>query len=135
MKQNSKEFKRLAQTPLVPLQELAEFLASLRVPVTQAPSAETCELCGATDKIEVHNIRKLSDLDRGGRSKQPRWTKIIAARHRMTLIVCQACHHAIQYGRYEMSQRSRTRVTGEPPNTESGQAWFGGGPLEKYPGG
>jgi len=29
--------------------------------------------------------------------------------------------------------RSRTGVTGEPRDTESGHAWFGGGPLEKYP--
>jgi hypothetical protein len=34
-----------------------------------------------------------------------------------------------------MDLRSRTGVTGEPRDTESGHAWFGGGPLEKYPSG
>jgi len=29
-------------------------------------------------------------------------------------------------------QRSRREVTGEPRDTESGHAWFGGGTLEKY---
>jgi hypothetical protein len=31
--------------------------------------ADTCELCGARDKIAVHHIRKLTDLERSGRSK------------------------------------------------------------------
>jgi hypothetical protein len=31
-----------------------------------------------------------------------------------------------------MDLRCRTGVTGEPRDTESGHAWFGGGPLEKY---
>jgi hypothetical protein len=76
--------------------------------------ADTCEICGARDKIEVHHIRKLTDLDRSGRSHQPRWVKIMAARRRKTLVVCQDCHHAIQYGRYDgpaLSNRSHWRAT------------------------
>jgi hypothetical protein len=72
-----------------------------RSEVVERLLAERCELCGATDKIEVHHIRKLADLDRAGRSQRPRWARIMAARRRKTLIVCQACHHAIQYGRYD----------------------------------
>jgi hypothetical protein len=48
--------------------------------------AETCALCGATDKSEVHHIRKLTDLDRVGRSQRPRWAKLMAARRRKTLV-------------------------------------------------
>ena len=76
--------------------------------------ADTCELCGATDKIEVHHIRKLTDLDRKGRSKPPRWAKIMTARRRKTLVVCQDCHHAIQYGRYDgaaLSNKGHWRAT------------------------
>jgi group II intron reverse transcriptase/maturase len=76
--------------------------------------ADACELCGARDKIEVHHIRKLTDLDRDGRVPPLRWVKIMAARRRKTLVVCQDCHHAIQYGRYDgpaLSNRSHWRAT------------------------
>jgi hypothetical protein len=32
-----------------------------------------------------------------------------------------------------MGLRYRKGITREPRDTESGHAWFGGGPLEKYP--
>ena len=35
-----------------------------RSEVVERLLADTCELCGATDNIEVHHIRKLKDLDR-----------------------------------------------------------------------
>jgi len=85
-----------------------------RSEVVERLLADICEVCGARDKIEVHHIRKLTDLERGGRSPQPRWTKIMAARRRKTLVVCQDCHHAIQYGRYDgpaLANRSHWRAT------------------------
>ena len=85
-----------------------------RSEVVERLLADTCELCGATDKIEVHHIRKLTDLNREGRSKRPRWVRIMAARRRKTLVVCQDCHHTIQYGRYDgpaLSHRNHWRAT------------------------
>jgi hypothetical protein len=84
-----------------------------RSEVVERLLADTCELCGATDKIEVHHIRKLSDLDRPGRSPRPQWVKIMAARRRKTLVVCQVCHHAIHSGRYDgpaLSDKSHWRA-------------------------
>ncbi len=63
--------------------------------------AQRCELCGATEQIEVHPIRKLADVEQKGHAERPRWMRIMAARQRKTLIVCQKCHHDIQYGRYD----------------------------------
>jgi hypothetical protein len=85
-----------------------------RSEVVERLLANVCEICGARDKIEVHHIRKLTDLARSGRSPQPPWVKIMAARRRKTLVVCQDCHHAIQYGRYDgpaLSNRSHWRAT------------------------
>jgi len=62
--------------------------------------AQQCELCGATSNIEVHHIRKLVDLERGGKNK-PRWAQVMAARKRKTLIVCQKCHNLIHAGQYD----------------------------------
>ena len=57
-----------------------------------------CELCGQTDKVQVHQIRKLADLDGPGQP-QPEWMRIMARRRRKTLVVCGSCHAAIHPGR------------------------------------
>jgi hypothetical protein len=91
----------LRWTRRAPLSEIPpKPLWSGRSEVVDRLLAETCEVCGATDDIEVHHLRKLRDLDRPGRSPRPQWVKIMVARRRKTLVVCQACHHAIHSGQY-----------------------------------
>lgn len=51
---------------------------------------QVCELCGATDKLEMHHVRKLKDLK--GKSD---WEKRMIARRRKTLAVCSKCHAKI----------------------------------------
>ncbi len=63
--------------------------------------AQQCELCGATDNVEVHHIRKLADLKCYGQTNSPLWVQTMAARRRKSLVVCQNCHNAIQYGWYD----------------------------------
>lgn len=69
--------------------------------------AETCEMCGSQENVEVHHIRKLADLNIEGRPEKPAWVKRMAARRRKTLVVCQDCHDAIHSGR-PTRQFSRT---------------------------
>jgi group II intron reverse transcriptase/maturase len=85
----------------VAISDTVEPIWSKRSEVVERLMAQECELCGAKDNIEVHHIRKLADLERKGQAKRPEWMKIMAARKRKTLIVCQKCHHDIQYGRYD----------------------------------
>jgi group II intron reverse transcriptase/maturase len=54
--------------------------------------AGRCEICGNTDAVRVHQIRKLTDLARPGQPDQPQWMRIMARRRRKTLVVCAACH-------------------------------------------
>jgi group II intron reverse transcriptase/maturase len=61
--------------------------------------ADTCDLCGSHEQVEVHHIRALKDLQRKGQQDRPRWMRIMAARRRKTLIVCRRCHEAIHAGR------------------------------------
>ncbi|MBD2433545.1 MULTISPECIES: hypothetical protein [Fischerella] len=63
--------------------------------------ANKCEICGATDNIEVHHIRKLADIKQKGRKERPEWMLKMSARKRKTLVVCCQCHEKIQYGRYD----------------------------------
>ncbi len=74
------------------------------VPATARPKelirrllAGRCELCGQTDKVHVHQIRKLADLDKPGQP-QREWMRIMAARRRKTLMVCGDCHASIHRG-------------------------------------
>ncbi len=57
--------------------------------------ADSCELCGSQDRVEVHHIRHLKDLKRPGRAPKPAWVELMAARRRKTLVVCQHCHDGI----------------------------------------
>src|SRR6266702_4721166 len=78
--------------------------------------AQVCEQCGATrmiDKIEVHHIRALKDLEKNTGREKPQWVQIMAARRRKTLVLCRTCHMDIQYGRpHRRNKVSRSR-TGE----------------------
>jgi hypothetical protein len=53
-----------------------------------------CEICGEPEKVRVHQIRKLADLDKIGQP-QPEWAQIMARRRRKTLVVCEPCHASI----------------------------------------
>jgi hypothetical protein len=61
--------------------------------------ADTCELCGSREEVQVHHIRALKDLQRPGRRERSRWVQLMAARRRKTLVVCRSCHTAIHAGR------------------------------------
>jgi group II intron reverse transcriptase/maturase len=61
--------------------------------------ADTCELCGSRDEIQIHHVRKLADLNVKGRTERPSWMLTMAAMKRKTLVVCRQCHVAIHAGR------------------------------------
>ncbi len=62
--------------------------------------AQVCELCGSTQHIEVHHIRKLSDLDKKGQKSKPDWAITMSSRRRKSLILCRECHKSIHAGKY-----------------------------------
>jgi len=59
-----------------------------------------CTICGSEDAIQMHHIRKLSDIDRPGRRPKAPWEKIMAARRRKVIPVCEKCHGDIHAGRH-----------------------------------
>jgi group II intron reverse transcriptase/maturase len=65
--------------------------------------ANQCELCGSTENINVHHIRKLKDLTRryAGRPNPPQWVVRMIERRRKTLVVCRQCHRTIHAGTYD----------------------------------
>lgn len=71
--------------------------------------AQVCEHCGATsltDRIEVHHIRALKDLNSYTGREKPFWVKIMASRRRKTLVLCRTCHKDIHSGHPVRRQKS-----------------------------
>ena len=56
--------------------------------------ANTCELCGSEDHVEMHFERRLMDLQRGGQAETS-WGHQILNRHRKSLVVCEVCQQTI----------------------------------------
>ncbi len=74
---------------------------SSRTDLIQRLQANECEVCGSTDRCEVHHIRKLADLKSRwrGRKAKPAWVVSMIAMRRKTLVVCKTCHNAIHAGK------------------------------------
>jgi hypothetical protein len=89
-----------------------QFLMINRSELLQRVYADQCELCGSKERVEVHHIRKLADLEKPGRREKPVWVKQRAARRRKTLVVCRSCHEAIHAG--TSTAAFRRKGTGEP---------------------
>lgn len=69
-----------------------------RTEVLERLLADTCELCGSHDRVQVHHVRHLKDLHKHRSKPVPAWVEKMAARHRKTLVACHDCHVAIHAG-------------------------------------
>lgn len=70
-----------------------------RTELIQRLLAETCELCGSNENVDVHHVRALKDLNSNGRKAVTTHVFVMAARKRKTLVVCRKCHTATHQGR------------------------------------
>jgi len=94
------------RTTAVPLNDDPPHVWSTRrTELVQRLLADTCELCGSREQVEVHHIRHLKDLQRRGRATPPAWVRRMATRRRKTLVVCRRCHEDIHAGRPTRQQR------------------------------
>lgn len=78
-----------------------------RSELVQRLLARVCELCGAEIPGEVHHVRALKDLQRGGQDGRPQWTEVMAARRRKTLVVCGTCHDDIHRGGIDRNRQAK----------------------------
>jgi len=58
-----------------------------------------CELCGATENIEVHHVRAMKGLHKYPGREKPEWVKRMIALQRKTMPLCRTCHEDVTYGR------------------------------------
>ncbi len=83
---------------------------SQRTELVQRLLADTCELCGSQENVQVHHIRHMRDLNRPGQAEKPLWVQVMAARRRKTLVLCHACHMGVHAG----DPHRKRRTAGEP---------------------
>lgn len=83
-----------------------------RTEVVQRLLADTCELCGSTVDVQVHHIRKLSDLRKPGQKELPIWKQRMIARQRKTLVLCLRCHRDVHAGRLNRMPETEDRRAG-----------------------
>ena len=70
-----------------------------------------CEYCETTEgPFEVHHVRKLKDVAKG----KALWQRMMAARHRKTLVLCRTCHHQLHAGTLPDKESLKKHVKGEP---------------------
>ncbi len=58
-----------------------------------------CEVCGSEEKVQMHHIRHLADLNKKGKREKPPWMKIMIARKRKSIPLCKRCHDDIHHNR------------------------------------
>jgi hypothetical protein len=73
---------------------------NVRTEIIQRLLADECEVCGSSEKVQVHHVRKLADLKKRYQGKRmSSWVKHMCSRNRKTMMVCHNCHTDIHAGR------------------------------------
>lgn len=67
-----------------------------RTSLIERLKAKVCELCGSTDDLVMHHVRKLKSL-----KGKENWEKHMIARKRKTIAVCRSCHKKIHDGKID----------------------------------
>ena len=67
-----------------------------RTSLVERLKARECELCGATDDLVMHHVRKLKNLQ--GKES---WERHMIARKRKAIAVCRSCHKKIHDGKID----------------------------------
>jgi group II intron reverse transcriptase/maturase len=105
----------LARRDNVILDDAPEPVRNTYTEVVKRLLANECELCGSTENVQVHHVRKMADLKHRG-PDVPNWKKTMASRYRKTLVVCHRCHVDIHAGR---PLRNLVESPGEPDDAKA----------------
>lgn len=71
---------------------------SNRTEIEQRLLADICECCGSTDQVEVHHVRRITDLNVRAGQPAPNWKLRMVSMRRKTLAACRECHDRIHAG-------------------------------------
>ena len=71
---------------------------------------DTCEVCGAKERIQMHHVRKLRDVNKKGKREMPLWMKIMISRKRKSIALCKTCHVDIHHNRPRLQRHGNRRA-------------------------
>jgi group II intron reverse transcriptase/maturase len=71
---------------------------------------DTCEVCGAQERIQMHHVRKLRDLNKQGKREMPLWMKVMISRKRKSIALCKTCHDDIHHNRPRLQRHGNRRA-------------------------
>jgi len=71
---------------------------------------DTCEICGAKERVEMHHIRKLKDLNKKGKREMPLWMKIMISRKRKSIPLCKRCHEDVHHNIPKSTRQGNRRA-------------------------
>jgi group II intron reverse transcriptase/maturase len=86
-------FKRKMPVASVKLDDRTPVIRSNSVSLMDRLKAGRCEICGATETLDMHHVRKLKNLDGKGYAD-----KLMIARRRKTIALCRSCHQKTHAG-------------------------------------
>jgi group II intron reverse transcriptase/maturase len=85
-----------------------------RTQLEQRLLADTCEVCGSHDRVQVHHVRALRHLQKRGYRPRSKGEQLMIARRRKTIVLCHQCHMDVEYGRPTKRNPAERTDTGEP---------------------
>lgn len=92
----------LTRDPYITIKDQKPYTHLHRTELVQRLLKGECELCGSSESIQVHHVRKLADVRKKYRGqKPPLWATFVLGRRRKTVVVCQSCHRSIHAGTYD----------------------------------
>lgn len=71
---------------------------------------DTCEVCGAKERVQMHHVRKLKDLNKQGKREMPLWIKIMISRQRKSIPLCKRCHEDIHHNMPRTGRQGNQRA-------------------------
>ena len=99
----------LKRKPLATLDDTdpkTRIINSNRTEIEQRLLADTCECCGSKENVEVHHVRRISDLNVRAGQPAPNWKLKMVSMRRKTLAACRECHDRIHAGQETRGPRS-----------------------------
>jgi len=100
---------RRRKNPVIKDQVLISY-PRMRSEIVERLLNDTCEVCGSKERIEIHHIRKLADLNKQGKREKPLWMQIMIARKRKSIPLCRKCHMDIHYNRPKSTRQGNRRA-------------------------
>jgi hypothetical protein len=82
----------------------------MRSEIIERLQNDTCEVCEAKERVEMHHVRKLKDLNKKGKREMPLWMQIMIARKRKSIALCKQCHEDIHHNRPRLQRHGNRRA-------------------------